>query len=93
MSDITIPAPTGSADPAELQHSSYAGVTTADLFVLYRAVLHLPGDKVSLMASGAVLGRIRAEMDRRPYAERQAVIEALKIADVSDRDELSKLGQ
>jgi hypothetical protein len=71
MSEITVPAPNGDPNPANRQQSSYAGVSTADLFVLLRAVSRVPGNQISGLATSAVIGRISRELDRRPSAERR----------------------
>lgn len=72
MSDITITSPSGQPSAADKQQSSYAGVSTADLMVLYRTLVKSPAN----LSSGAVLMRVRLEFDRRPQKERQAAIDA-----------------
>lgn len=69
-----IPEGTPSAgSAAQRQPSCYEGVTTADLVVIFRALGMAPGT----FATGAVYGRVRAELDRRPREERdQAVFHA-----------------
>jgi hypothetical protein len=64
-------------DAAGPQQSAYDTVSTADLTVLYRALMATPSTVIDGFSSGAVLGRVRAELDRRPGAERDAAYNVL----------------